>query len=271
MNILALVREQQDLAGILDYAKRISNEGDKVHLLNIIAVPGNIPSLSTGEMLDDCSEFDVSLYLKEQKTNENWLKNSDLGNYIAAAQVVVGNRYAILKNQVKTHNIDVVLTATKHTSRIEDFFKNTSAGIAHDKLAVPVLAFKCDRSHEEIKDIAIVSDFEHTEKENLDILKQIAAKSNATITLFGFAMDESHEILLKKKMQRFVTLHELPNMKQIIIHSTHKEKSAKELLFQYPMQLMVLLDLHRKGLNKILKGDLEKDLLNHQLIPILAY
>jgi len=37
------------------------------------------------------------------------------------------------------------------------------------------------------------------------------------------------------------------------------------------MELMVLMDIRREGINKILKGDLEKDILNHNLIPILAY
>ena len=58
---------------------------------------------------------------------------------------------------------------------------------------------------------------------------------------------------------------------KIIIKSKNKEKSASELLLNYPMQLMVVLDIHRIGLSKILKGNLEKYIMNHNLIPILAY
>ncbi|MBT8195867.1 MAG: hypothetical protein KJO64_05535 [Bacteroidia bacterium] len=272
MNILALVRTKEDLTTITDYAKKVASDGDSIHILNIVNVSGNIPTKKdTGEIIDGCTEFDVSQYYNERRDNENWLKTADLGNYNSSVQAIVGSRYTILKNQEASLNIDLVITTTTQSSDTQDFFKYTTAGIVHDKLNVPVLALKCDRSKEDINDIAIVSDFTQTDLEDLSVLKHIASKSNASFTLYAFSMDKESDFELNERMDKFVQRQDLKNTKNVIIHTQSKERSASEMLMEYPIQLMVVLDIHRVGFSKIIKGSLEKDIMNRNLIPILAY
>jgi hypothetical protein len=270
MKILALVHNATDLDDISDYVTKISSAQDSVCLLNIIPVHGDIPTKMNGQVLDMCTEFDLSMYYNEKRENEAWMKKTTLTS-VCESHSVIGSRLPIITDYVKNHEIDVILTNTEATNELRDFFKKTKAGRIFDEMDVPVLAFKCERINDQVKDIAILSDFNDPAAYNLEIVKNLAQKSAANITLFGFSDSSSAEEMLEQKMETFLESHGLENCKKVILPSNNKAKSTQELLFEYPINLLVLLDINRIGMKKILKGDLASDILNHTLVPILAY
>lgn len=271
MNILALAKDQAEKEAVVEYAQKVCTEDDHVILLHIVNVAGDIPTTKNGRVLEVCTEFDLSPYHQKKAENEAWVQNVSELPIIDHAEVIIGHRKAILKDHIEKKDIDLIITATEHSSESLDLIRKTKAGLIKNELNVPVLTFKCDRSKEEIKDIAIVSDFENPEAYDLKALKAIADRSDAKISLYSFSKDMHGEEELKTRMKAFSDTHGLEAPNFMVVAANDKKKTAQDLMMSFPLQLMVVLDIQRTGIKKILQGDLESDILNHTLIPILAY
>lgn len=270
MKVLALVQNPSDLEDITDYVHKISSTGDQVCLLNIVKVHGDIPTKMNGQVLDMCTEFDLGMYHNERREHEIWMKETTITN-ICEIHAVIGNRVAIITDYVKNHDIDLILTSTEASNDLRDIFKKTKAGTIFDEFNVPVLAFKCERIKDKVEEIAILSDFNNPSAYDLEIVKSISNKSSANITLFGFGDSTSAYEMLDQKMDSFIQSHDLGQVKKVILETNNKAQSTQDLLFEYPINLLVLLDINRIGMKIIFKGDLASDILNHTLVPILAY
>ena len=271
MRTLLLINTQEELDHSLTYASRISSTGDEIHLLAIIPVSGDIPTKRNGQVLDACTEFDLSGYLKEQSDFKHFLHERPSDHPFVSAQVLIGESKGILSDQVRSIDPDIILTATELSSEASDLFRHTHATEIRHSVGLPVLAYKCDRSNEAIKKIAIISDFVHDTDADISLVEHIAAKSAAQITLYGFVSHEDEKADMESRMDHFIAVQGLENTTKVQVVSTDKEKGAKDLLMAFPIQLMVLLDIHRHGIRSLLLGDLESDILNHTAIPILAY
>lgn len=270
MNVLAIVRSEEELKSVVDYAGKVTAKGDELHLVNIIHVHGDIPTTREGLVLDDCSEFDLSPYLKEKSEHELWMRSAFDSEIPIHRKVVVGDREKILTEYVAKNDIDLIITTTEQTTEALDIIRKTKADRLRRQLNLPVLAFKCDRSKEEIRNIAIVSDFSESDEYMMTIPKHIAQMENSIITLYSFCADPSEFGNTEQRMDNFILKHGLQGAEKVMLEAKNKEKSAQDLLMQYPIQLMVIMDFKRTGLKKLLKGDLESDMLNHTLVPILA-
>lgn len=271
MRTLLLINTQEELHHSTAYASRISSSGDEIHLLVIIPVSGNIPTKRNGQVLDDCTDFDLSQFYTEQSTYQGKLDDLMSAHPITSAEVLIGERQAILSDQVKSIDPDIILTATELSTEAGDFFRNTHASEIRKSIHLPVLTYKCDRSSDEIKQIAIISDFAHDADADMELVKHIAEKSAAQITLYGFVNHEEEKPELEVRMDRFIASQGLANTNKVQVIAEDKEQGAQQLLMEYSIQLMVLCDIRRQGIKSLLLGNLEADILNHTAIPILAY
>jgi hypothetical protein len=105
----------------------------------------------------------------------------------------------------------------------------------------------------------------------LSAVRRIQEHNGSTVSLYGFCGDLSGSDEMKERMQNFASHHGLDVTDMVVIEANNKERSAQDLLMRYSIQLMVVLDIQRHGVARVLKGDLETDILNHTLVPILAY
>ena len=135
----------------------------------------------------------------------------------------------------------------------------------------PKIPFKGRPTFLEItKDIALLSDYEQEEEKNVPLVKELSKRTGAQITLYGFVQEETQKEILLSKMEHFTEKYALGPVHMEVIVSSTKEKSARALLSDKSIQLMVITDINRKGLKSLVKGNLEMDILNHTAIPILA-
>lgn len=271
MNILALVRDSGNLTKVVNYADKILAAGDSLFVLNIINVPGDIPTKPSGEVLDFCTEFDLSPFLNEQKQNEEWLSQVSVPEITVKTESAVGNQYSILKDRIDTNRIELVITSSAQTTEILDLIKKTKAGILHDQYNVPVLAFKEDSRCDGINSIGIVSDFENPSDFDLTVLRKIIQNTGGKCRQFAFCEDMSVTDALQKRMVEFSEYHQLGSLPNEVIKTEDKEYSVQELVKDSEIDMLVILDIHRHGLKRALRGDLESDLLNHTCTLILSY
>lgn len=271
MNILALVRNAVDLESVIDYLVRISPDTHAYHILNVINTPGDIPTKQNGEVLDQCTEFDLTPYHLERSRNKQWLE-AGLASYPDVKfTVAVGNQYALLADHIRSGKVDMVLTSTELTDEREDLLSLTKAELLHRELTIPVLAFKCDRSEREINHIAVISDYLNPEQHDLSAFRSILQHTQAELGLYGFYQGDTGESELADRMDSFAAVHGLNKARKVMINASNKEKSVQRLVVEHAIDLLVVLDIQRHGMDRVLRGDLETDILNHTLVPILAY
>jgi hypothetical protein len=270
MKILALIRNPEELPQVEAYAQRVSGDDDLIHFAHLISVPGEVPTKKNGEVLDDCTEFDLTQYYNEAAMARRWMA-SGLQLENATHSVHIGRVEHMAKALVYEHEAHVILTSTEFTSESGDFFKESRGGLLLQNLDIPVLTFKCDRSKEHIETIAIVSDFRDEELMDLHVVKQIRENNGAKVVLHAFCENETEREEMESRMKAFTNEYGMGTTELIITATEDKEQAVADLIMEHRIQLMVVTDIHRKGLKRIIKGSLEKDILNHTLVPILAY
>lgn len=246
----------------------------ELFLLNIVSIPSEIPLKMNGEVIDVCTEYNLSKYYDCQKKHQN-----TLDSYLTNANVLhrsskIGDPLHIVKWFVKENNIDLVISGGHVTSHTEDIFSKTFSNQMMQQLSVPYLSVKNDHPDDvKIKNIAIVREFVDPTKRNLEFIKKIQAESGAKILLVKLNTPSSHMEAreLKTKMEQFIELNDLTNVEQVTIEASDKETAIKELIFKRNIDLLTLGHIHRNGISSFLRGDLRSDILNHINIPIYMY
>lgn len=271
MRVLLLINAEEELERSVSYATRISAATDEIHCLAIIPVSGDIPTQRNGQVLDVCTEFDLGPMQAEKAEMEQRLALLDMPDSWKSSQVLIGNRAGIISDQVASLSPDILLSATELSSQASDLFRHTHASELRKRFELPVMTYKCDRSKEAIHDIALISDYSPAAEIDIHLVRHIAATTGAHVSTYGFVAEEDDIDMMKARMNTFIAQHGLGEASPVVIVAKDKEKGAKDLLMSYPIQLMVLVDLHREGIRSLLKGDLESDILDHTAIPILAY
>ena len=272
MNILLLLKNDDRDQFITDYTeKKLTALGVKIHLLNTINVSGDIPVQPNGKVLDFCTEFDLSGYLKEAKTNEKYLKTI-ADERIVERHSIPGNSMAIIAHYVRENKIDVVIGGAHATSAMEDIFVNTFASRVLEHINVPYLTLKCDQSYSELKRIAIFRDFKNPKRENLKLVQQLAAENNSKVYLVK--IKTADELLdtekLLEQMANFSRLNGIEAQCEIVI-SDNKETAIKAFVEEKEIDLIALGHFKEKGLLTFMAGDVKTDIVNHIYSPILIY
>jgi hypothetical protein len=265
-----MINAPGELAQSITYTQRMASPEDEVHLLAVVPASGDIPTKKNGQIVDGCTEFDLSPLFADQFKYEKTIDEMGVSDSFAKAEVLIGNRVAIITDKISSFKPDLVIMGTELSTDAKDLFSKTKAGLMKETFDVPLLTYKCENCCETIQDIALLSDFDQVEKKDIHLVKELAKRTGARITLYGFAPDETQTLALLSKMDQFAEKYDLGKVSKEVVLTTSKEKSTQELLMQRPLQLMVITGLNRKGLKSIFKGNLEMDILNHTAIPILA-
>jgi hypothetical protein len=265
-----MINAPEELEQSMTYTQRMASAEDEVHLLAVVPASGDIPTKKNGQIVDGCTEFDLSPLFADQFKYEKTIDQMGVSKHLAKAEVLIGDRLAIITDKIASFKPELIIMGTELSSDGMDFFSKTKAGLMKETFDVPLLTYKCENCCESLQDIAILSDYEHDEAKDVHLVKEIAQRTKARITLFGFVKEASQREDLLSRMRRFSTRYELGEVSMEVIVSSTKEKSARALLAEKPIQLMVITDINRKGFKSLVKGNLEMDILNHTAIPILA-
>lgn len=246
----------------------------ELFLLNIVPIPSEIPLKMNGEVIDVCTEYNLSKYYDQQKINQQKLNEYGADCTIIDRSSKIGDPLHIVKWFVKENNIDLVVSGGHITSQVEDVFSKTFSTKLMQQLPVPYFSIKkADSENVAVKTIAVVREFVDPAKRNLEFITKLQAETGAKLLLVKLNTPNSHMEAseLKSKMDQFADLNGLTNYEEVIVDASDKETAISNLIQKYNVDLLTLGHIHRNGISSFLRGDLRSDVLNHINIPIYMY
>jgi nucleotide-binding universal stress UspA family protein len=271
MKILVLAKMDDHDKDVHDFLTNYLADDSEIHLLNVIKIPSEIPLQMNGEVIEFCTEYNLSKYYEEKSKHQEILDKAfpELNNI--TANCLIGNPLQLVKWYVKEHKIDLVVSGGHVTTHLEDIFSSSFANHLMQSLSVPYLSIK--GTHPQLKKIAIVREFVDPAQRSLELIKKIQGQCNAKIVLVKINTPNSHmdAAELKQKMELFAQLNGLTDPEFLTIEASDKETAIKDLISKHEIDLLTLGHIHRNGISSFLRGDLRSDILNHVNVPIYMY
>lgn len=272
MNVLLLIKHNSLDQSIVNFTLSLFKDSSvNYHLLNIVQVNGEIPLQPNGQVLDFCTEFDLSGYNKTAKEQLVYLK-SFKNESISQRNSFVGDKIKIIKDYVKANNIDIIVGGAHRTSLIEDVFVQTFANRVMDNTNLPYLTIKCNRDNFIPKKIAIICDFNTPNKEDLASIKHIADIHQSEIKLIKIqtAAETRSTSELEYAMQEYASVNNLNATTHIVINDD-KEGGINELQNEHQADLIAIGRSHKSALFSLFNNNEQTDIVNHVFAPILIY
>ncbi len=273
MKVLLLAKMDDHDRVVENFAHKFMTKGFEIHVINVVSIPSEIPLKMNGEVIDVCTEYNLSKYYDKQKAN-----NEQLQNFLSQVKTefkgsLIGDPLNIVKHFVREKGIEFVISGGHLTSHTEDIFSNSFSNQLMQELSVPYLSIKGDEAEPSLKNIAIVREFVDPAKRNLELIQKLQEKLNCRVILVKINTPNSHmeETELRSKMEQFAQLNGLSNVEFLTIEGADKETTIRSLVESHHIDLLTLGHIHRNGISYFLRGDLRSDVLNHINVPIYMY
>jgi nucleotide-binding universal stress UspA family protein len=273
MKVLLLAKMDNHDRIVEKFADKFMSQGFEIHVLNVVPIPSEIPLKMNGEVIDVCTEYNLTKYYDKQKAH-----NAQLANFFSVISTenkasLIGDPLHIVKHYVKEKGIELVISGGHLTKHAEDLFSTTFSNQLMQQLSVPYLSIKGEKDEPRLQTIAIVREFVDPAKRNLDLIQKLQEKFNSRLLLVKINTPNSHteETELRSKMEQFAELNGLKNVEFLTVEAADKETAIKSLIESHHVDLLTLGHIHRNGMSYFLRGDLRSDLLNHINIPIYMY
>jgi nucleotide-binding universal stress UspA family protein len=273
-NILLLAKVDEKDEFLLHYAANIFKDHETtLHILNVVTVSGDIPLKINGEVLDNCTEFDLSGYEQEAKDHLKTLETYSVNNLKIECYSKVGDGLQIIKNLIDEQQIELVLSGAHVSNTIEDIFSATFASRLMQEVHTPLLTLKCDRGNAPVEHIGILWAFEEQATENLSLVKTLQKSFNSKLTLFKInTASEKHTLVeIKEHMQRFCDNNNLTNCNFQLIEADDELDATQQMVNKYNLDFLTLGHIRRSVAGTFFRGELKTDILNHVMIPIYIY
>lgn len=273
-NVLLLAKLDEKDEFLLHYAANIFKEKDTtLHILNVVTVPGDIPLQMNGEVLENCTEFDLSEYQKEASEHLKMLESYSVNDLKIETYSKVGNGLQIIKHCIEDKQIELVLSGAHVSNAIEDIFSATFASRLMQEIDIPLLTLKCDRGNAPVEHIGILWAFEEQAEKNLTLVKTLQERFDSKLTLFKINTASENQTLveIKEKMQRFCDNNQLKNCNFQFIEADDELDATQQMVNKYNLDFLALGHVKRSVAGTLFKGELKTDILNHLMIPIYIY
>lgn len=274
MRVLVLSKMDDHDHVVNNFVELHLKDNYELFLMNVVSIPSEIPLKMNGEVIDICTEYNLSKYYDYQKKHQEKLDSYLPNSNVLQRSSKIGDPLHLVMWFVKEHNIELVISGGHITSHSEDLFSNTFSNQLMQQLSVPYLSVKNDHPNDvKIETIAVVREFVDPAKRSMDFINKIQAEMNAKIILVKINTPNSHmeQSELKMKMDQFTELNNLKNVEYLTLNAADKETAIKDLIQKHNIDLLTLGHIHRNGISSFLRGDLRSDILNHINIPIYIY
>lgn len=276
MNILALNKMGDIDTHVNSFASRLHHGlGGNLLALNVVSVPGEIPLKQNGQVLDFCTEFDLSGYAKKAVENEAIMQDAykDIDN--SEVKSLVGNPHRIIRHQAAVNNTDLIISGAHETTVFEDVFTHSFVHELMDTSGKPLLSLKCDRSDMVMDKIMIVGEFAQAVKENLSVIKSLIKAFDLELILARINTPKKHgekdEII--QEMTSYVNINkiEAKNVEFIISEAESAFDGVQSLINKHNPCISAFKQHSKNDQYSMLNGQLEANILNHVAAPILIY
>lgn len=273
-NVLLLAKMDEKDEFLLHYAANIFKENDTtLHILNVVTVGGDIPLQMNGEVMENCTEFDLSGYEEEAKEHLKTLEAYSVNDLKIERYSKVGDGMQIIKHFIEEKGIELVLSGAHLSNKMEDIFSVTFASKLMQEVDIPLITLKCDRGNAPVDNIGILWPYDDEEAENLSLVKLLQESFDSKLTLFKInTSSEKHTLEeIIEHMQSFCDNNQLSNCNFQFIEANDEIDATKQMINNYHIDLLALGHIKRSAAGTFFKGELKTDILNHVLIPIYIY
>lgn len=273
MKVLILLKNDARDAATLSYASQLLKDVDhEIHLLNIISVPDEVPTKRNGQVLADCTEFDLSGYHKESSQNMLYLLSLKAPK-VVIRKSLVGKRITIAENYAENEKMDLVISGSRITTKMEDLFSHSFSTRLLSRLKVPYLILKNEGTTSRIQVIGLVREFRNPKIENLSLLNELVNLHEAEIWLIKIKNDPAGmtdaEILAG--MEKFRVLNKIPFALNKILQNRDKEAALKELVDAHKIDILALGSLADEDYFHFVGQGVRAQIVNHINAPIYTY
>lgn len=276
MNILALHKMGEIDAHVKSFASKLhSGLGGNLLALNVVSVPGEIPLKENGQVLDFCTEFDLSAYHNKAKDNQASIKNAYINMNNVEVHSLVGNPHRIIRSFASEKDVDLIVSGAHETTVFEDVFTHSFVHELMETSGKPLLSLKCDRSEMVMDKIMIVGEFKRAITEDLDVIKSLISAFDLELLLARINTDKNNasEEDIIREMTSYVSMNKLEakNVEFVVAEAETAFDGVQFLISKHNPCISAFKQHAKNKEYSMLNGQLEANILNHIAAPILIY
>lgn len=268
MKILALLKGDQRDHRIIRTLERLSSATDEVILLNVVHVNGEIPLKMNGEVLDVCTEFDLSGYRKEaeEATAEINKMIPTHDNYDVQAKV--GNPLKIVLSSIKEFGAEFVVSGAHVTTHFEDLITDSFAAQLIKNIEVPYLTLNSEGAENNFENITIIN--QGSLPVDLSIIELFQKRTGAKVHMIHY--QEIHEKPMDQAASdQYDDLCDCNNFQCKLKTIENIEKEISELVQNEDVGMLAYSDKHASDFNYSPQKSKGIDLVNHIDFSILIF
>lgn len=242
----------------------------EVHFLHVLGVPDTVFIDSLGQV-QTCGEIDVNYVLTQKEIAERKLSEIKglYGDQIQTHLVLGKTTDAILEFSGQ-HQFDLIVMGTKGAWGFSETISGSETQIIARRSKTPVLSLMCDRSDLSIKNILLVHDFNHPQKEDLRLLQKLSKAFDTRIHFLQIISEKVKDTIgsVEANMKAFADLNDLTNYECHLINDKDVENGVIHFNQMHDMDL-VYIGTHGKG--GLFHRSATEKLINHLFKPIISF
>lgn len=245
----------------------------EIHFIHVITLPSHILLTKEGELFED-GDFDTSIPKKQKEEALVKIKNWATRFYPSANTCVCfGHVNEEVMRYAQQHQASLIIMGTHTSSGLGELISSTHGEYIAMHSSIPVMTLKCDRSDMEVQKIMLAGSFKKDDIPHCEMALAMQQAFNAKLYLVrintpgDFIPDgEAH-----KHMKAFADKHNLQQVEFAIYNDNTVEEGLMHFTAKENIDIITIGSWQRTGINKLIKGCISSDLINHLYKPILTF
>ena len=188
MDILILLKQDDRDQYLIDFIDKFKPEETTVTYLNVVQVSGDIPLKLSGEVLDNCTEFDLNHYQNRAAKNQAYFLKQLNGQNV---EVRIGDFERILLYELQEKKYQLLVTGAHLSHEFEDVFQTNLNSHIINKVKIPYLTLKCDNAQNSLEKVLFLGTFSSLSQKANILLEHLKDLDSAQM-FFAAVGEEAH-------------------------------------------------------------------------------
>lgn len=270
MKILVLLKGDERDQNVLKTLSQVSDEKDEVSVLHVVPVNGEVPLKENGQVLDFCTEFDLSSYYQEAQKSKEAISNLVTNKHNASIFSLVGNPIKISLWLIERKSIDLVISGAHLTSPLEEVLVDSFTTQIIQGTSVPYLTVTSTEDHVQFSRITVLSAEELRTNKNLSIISSLNQRKALKVNFVHLSISKPDENWKNEYEQVAKTLN-LTNYSIEHIETPSIEEASQALFLKDTTGLLAFSEEHMSGWGAKINVDHRTELVNHFDRSILIF
>ncbi|MCU0446800.1 MAG: universal stress protein [Microscillaceae bacterium] len=214
-----------------------------------------------------------SLVAAAEEKMKEIAQNPDFGGVELDTQVKIGNMFNLIKKEIETQSIDLIVMGTQGVSGIDEILVGSNTEKIVRMSGCPVLTVRENAQVQDFKKIVLATDLY---SENRAIIEQIQAlqqllEAHLYLVYVNEPGDFQAQRGIEERKAEFVRFFGLQNYS----FQLYCDKSIEAGILHYAedieADLIVMVTHQRNGISHFVAGSIAEDIVNHSPRPVLTY